>query len=245
MPYPARFKGKPRFGASAGITEADMMRKRRVDPTNRTPNGQEKPVLTRRWWRPWLRRLEHALAGTSLIAILLTVTPLCDRYYRSLDCQTPLEPSKYILCLGGNPSRIIEAVRLLREGAAPRLVVSNHGAAAHLMRDVAIDWGAPPDRVLIDDQSTRTLDHPDAIRRSIGLNPARDRCIIVTSYAHMARSKACFERAGYRHIILREPRWEREVRLHQRMGWKARFRVMPQLVYETAAWVEYWFRGAV
>lgn len=177
--------------------------------------------------------------------VLAVVTPVTTWVYNTMDCQDQLAPARYIICLGGNPSRVIEAARLLKEGHADKLIVSNNDRGSARMRDLAIAWGAPPESVLVDNLSFKTLDHPEAIRQAVGLDPANDVCIIVTSYTHMARSRACFERAGYRHILMREPRWERQFRPARGLGWKGRFLVLPKLVYEGAAWVEYWVRGVV
>lgn len=204
-----------------------------------------RPSARRRRGRLVIRWIEHLLAATTVGLVLAVVTPVTMWVYDAMDCQDQLAPVRYIICLGGDPSRVIEAARLLKEGHADKLIVSNHDRASARMRDLAIEWGAPAESVLVDNRSFKTLDHPEAIRQAVGLDPANDVCIIVTSYTHMARSKACFERAGYRHILMREPRWERQFRTAQGLGWKGRFLVLPKLVYEGAAWVEYWVRGAV
>jgi len=215
----------------------------RNDPA--TQNDTTRPSLLRRRGRIVLRWIEHVLAATMIGVVLAVATPVTNWVYDAMDCQDQIAPARYIICLGGNPSRVIEATRLLREGYADKLIVTNHDRASQRMRNLAIDWGAPADSVLVDSQSYKTLDHPDAIRRAVGLDPAKDVCIIVTSYTHMARSRACFERAGYRHILMREPRWERQFRTAQGLSWKGRFLILPNLVYEGAAWVEYWVRGVV
>jgi uncharacterized SAM-binding protein YcdF (DUF218 family) len=204
-----------------------------------------RPSVLRRRGLLAVRWVEHLLAATMVSVILAVATPITTWVYDALDCQDPISPARYIICLGGNPSRVIEGARLLQEGYADKLIVSNHKRASRRMRDLAIEWGAPANSVLIDDQSYKTLDHPDAIRNAVGVDPANDVCIIVTSYTHMARSKACFERAGYRHLVMQEPRWERQFRAAQGLSWKGRFLVLPQLVYEGAAWVEYWARGVI
>jgi uncharacterized SAM-binding protein YcdF (DUF218 family) len=173
----------------------------------------------------------------------LVFTPATQWLYDALDRQTPLAKAKYIVCLGGDPARVIEGCRLLSEGYGEKLILSNHDEFADQMLVLARDWGAPVDRILVDRKSWVTLDHPASIRE-LGVNPVADACIIVTSYTHLARSQACFTRAGYRHLIMREPRWERQFR-PRGGGWKHRFRILPGVLYEYAAWVEYYLRGAV
>ncbi|MCG8406002.1 MAG: YdcF family protein [Phycisphaerales bacterium] len=195
--------------------------------------------------RRLVRWAEHLLATSFLIILLMVFTPATAWLYDSIDCQDELAKARYIICLGGDPDRVIEAARLLQEGWGEELIVSNHGHAAVMMRNLAVEWGAPPERILIDDKSTRTLDHPGSIQREVGVDPENDVCIIVSSYTHLPRSKACFEKDGYRHVIMREPRWERQFRGREGANWKGRILIFPYLVYEGAAWVQYWLHGAV
>jgi uncharacterized SAM-binding protein YcdF (DUF218 family) len=189
-----------------------------------------------------LRWIEHILAAAAGLWLLLLVSPLPQWLHTKFDAQGELRPAKYIICLGGDPARIVEATRLLDEGYGERLIVSNNPDAAPLMRRFADEWRGRADRVLIDDGSWRTADHPASIRHTCGVDPANDVCIVVTSYMHLLRSKACFEKAGYRHIIMREPRWDRQFRVRDG-GVKANYWIMPELLYECAALAEYRLRG--
>jgi uncharacterized SAM-binding protein YcdF (DUF218 family) len=193
----------------------------------------------------WLRRFEHAFVFFVLLNIIFIVTPISAWVFKSLDCQDDLRKADYIICLGGNPNRIIESARLLNEGWADKLIVSNHGRFADDMRDVAVEWGADPARIIVDRNSFTTRDHPQGAREAAKLDPSKDICIIVTNYTHMKRSRACFVHAGYEHIIMQEPRWERRGRAPEESSWKSRFLIYPQLVYESAAWLEYKLRGAL
>ena len=192
----------------------------------------------------FLRAAELAFAATGFIALLLVATPVTNWLFDGLDRQTPLARSKYIICLGGDSARIIESARLLSEGYGDYLIVSNHGPFSKYMRELAIEWGADPGRILVDDQSKKTRHHAPSIARNLDVNPTEDSCIIVTSFTHMARSKACFEKAGFRHVIMREPRWERSSRPAERT-WKWRFKVLPDVIYEYAALAEYFIRGDI
>jgi uncharacterized SAM-binding protein YcdF (DUF218 family) len=193
--------------------------------------------------RRWLRWIEHLLAAISALFILMLISPVPSWMRNALDRQSELRPAKYIICLGGAPARVIEGARLLREGFAEKMIVSNNELAAPMMRGLAIDWGAPPDRILVDSHAHKTLDHPGSVQRDCGVDPAQDVCIIVTSYTHMARAKACFEKAGYRHVIMREPRWERQFRPPPEI--KGNLQLLPEVIYEYAALAEYWLRGAI
>jgi len=180
-----------------------------------------------------------------MLTAIFILSPLQNLVYARMDAQDRLVRADYIICLGGDHSRVFEATRLLRDGYAPTMIVSNVGEAAERMRRLAVEWGAPADRVLMDDASRRTSDHPAAVANLANIDIKNDRCIIVTSYAHLARARAVFEAAGYRHLIMQEPRWERESRPADGPGWRGRFLVFPRIVYEGAAWALYWIRGSV
>jgi uncharacterized SAM-binding protein YcdF (DUF218 family) len=209
-------------------------------PARENPAAAGPPGRKRRPWR-FLRWIEHVLASAVALLLLILVSPLPRWLHGQFDCQGPLEPAKYIICLGGDPSRVLEGTRLFLEGYGEKLIVSNNEAGAPMMRALAIDWGAPPDLILVDSHSRRTADHPVSIQGQCGVDPLHDACIVVTSYLHLARSKACFEKAGYRSVIMREPRWERQFRTLG--GWRNRYHFMPALIYECGALVEYWVRG--
>ncbi len=194
-------------------------------------------------WRRLLKWGVRLLAALGLFFAVLLFTPLLDVTYLKFDRQGQLEKSDYILVLGGEPYRMLEAAELWKEGYAPTLVVSNHDEAAEEMRQMAIHWGVPPERVVVDRLSWTTADHPRRIQQATALDPATARCIVVTNFMHMARSQAVFEKAGYRRLIFREPRWTRVKKPPQAV--KSRLRVLPEVIYECAAWVEYWARGWV
>jgi uncharacterized SAM-binding protein YcdF (DUF218 family) len=198
--------------------------------------------------RSWISRIarggELFFAWSGFIALLLVATPLTNWLFDVLACESKLTPAKYIICPGGDAARIIESARLLSEGYGEYLIVSNHGPFTKAMRDLAVEWGADPARILMDNDSVKTRHHARSIIEHLGVDPARDSCIVVTSYTHMARCKACFEKAGFKHLMMREPRWERSTRPIER-NWKWRFKALPELIYEYAAWGEYWVRGEV
>ncbi|MCB9857922.1 MAG: YdcF family protein [Phycisphaerales bacterium] len=182
---------------------------------------------------------------SAILAALFIFSPIFGQVYAEMDAQDPLVRADYIICLGGDSARVIESARLLQEGYAPKMIVSNFGAEAERMRTLAIDWGASADRIVVDAASRRTADHPACVAKAAGIDKANDACIIVTSYTHMRRARAVFEKAGYRHIVMQEPRWERESRDLDGMSWRGRFLVFPKLVYEGAGWLLYWVRGDV
>ena len=173
----------------------------------------------------------------------MIVSPTTHWLYLKLDRQDSLRHADYIICLGGDPYRVLEAVTLLKEGYADKLVLSNFGVAAVGMQNQAIAWGAPVDKIILDTSSHRTADHPAGVVKYAHVDPASDICIIVTSFSHMARSKACFQKGGYQHLIMREPRWERKRASPDE--YQHGFWILPRLLYEYVAWTEYWLLGYV
>lgn len=198
------------------------------------------PTPPRPWVR-WLRRFEHVLASMAVIYLLLLFPPITRWIYAQLDRQDSLRPVQYIICLGGDPGRVIEAARLMNEGYGEKLIVTNHDVASWMMRDLAVDWGVPADRILMDESSWQTKDHPGGVAKNCGVDPRNDTCIIVTSYTHLARSKACFQKYGYQNILMREPRWDRQFR--SRPSFRFIFRMLPEMIYEGGACLEYWICG--
>ena len=196
-----------------------------------------------------IRRIARGFVYLSGVCAILyaacILMPISGSIYLAMDAQDELTTGDFIICLGGDSGRVLEASKLLQEGFAPTLIVTNHGEAAHLMRDQAAEWGAPLERVLVDDTSTRTKDHPDAVATLASIDRSNDTCIIVTSFTHMRRARAVFEKAGYRKIVMQEPRWERQARNWEGMSWRGRFLIFPKLVYEGAGWILYWFGGYV
>lgn len=173
----------------------------------------------------------------------MVLTPLTDRVFFAFDVQDELAPADWIICLGGDAGRAVEASRLLQDGYAPTLIVTNRGPAARRLGRQAIEWGAPADRVLIEDQSSRTADHPALVAQLGGIDIAHDTCIIVTSYTHMARARRIFEDAGYQHLIMREMRWQRQSRPQRNLTWRQRLLVTPSMMYEAAGWCRYLLTG--
>lgn len=227
-------------GADLRSERMTMMTERTTQSTEPDDKPEKAPAAPR-CCRRLIRWIEHLLAGAAALLILFMVSPLPQWLHDGLDRQGELRPAKYIICLGGDPSRVIESVLLLNEGYGQRLILSNNEGGAEKMRHLALEWGAPADKVLLDSSSRRTADHPGSVQRQCGVDPANDDCIIVTSYIHLARSKACFEKFGYRRLTMREPRWERSFR--PTGGWRNHFNYTPQLIYEYAAMLEYWLRG--
>jgi len=186
-----------------------------------------------------------ALAGAALLAAVLIFTPLTDRLYLALDVTSPPTPSDVIVCLGGNPARLLWAVDAYRRGFASRIIVSNRPGAAQWMRDKLLQCGIPRGDIIVDDQAAVTADHPRTIASLAGIDPARTRLLIVTDHEHSRRVAACFRKAGYRHLSIVGAgfRLRQDGPFQMRCRW--RLLALPQILYEYAALVQYWLQGRI
>ncbi len=176
---------------------------------------------------------------------VLAFTPLGYQLGRALIVVDPIAKSDYIVVLGGDNSRAVEAAQLYREGWAPKVIVTSN-RDAKLLGAVAKAYGVPEADLVIDDTSRRTADHPGAVGKLEGIDRRRSRLIVVTTAFHTSRAKACFVRAGYRNIRMRIPRWEAGGEYEApRRGFTSPIRDLPAIVYELLAWVRYKLSGWV
>jgi len=98
--------------------------------------------------------------------------------------------------------RLVCGMRLVRNGAAPILVVS--GGAGHpfgpakpeadTMREFAIEFGIPPSAILTEGRSRTTVGNAVEVRR---LLPNTRRIVLVTDASHLPRSAAVFRKQGF------------------------------------------------
>jgi uncharacterized SAM-binding protein YcdF (DUF218 family) len=95
-------------------------------------------------------------------------------------------------------ARVREAVRVY-ELIAPRWVISTGGiptpTCAELMKSRLVEFGVPPNRVLLEDKSRTTRDEAVFVAEMLGTMGARQ-TVIVTSDVHMPRSLAAFRAVG-------------------------------------------------
>lgn len=100
--------------------------------------------------------------------------------------------------------RVVRAVELLRQGVAPRMVLSGKGPGrgpglrlpveAVAMRELALSLGAPAEQVFLEEESDSTLQN--AFFTKVRLLEPKDwrRLVLVTSEWHLARARLTFER---------------------------------------------------
>jgi uncharacterized SAM-binding protein YcdF (DUF218 family) len=148
--------------------------------------------------------------GTRATASLI-VRPLEEHYPRPA---LPLAPHEAIVVLAGGShvgrgdpaaillgtrtlDRLVQGLRLHRQGAAPLLVVSGRGSRipeAESMRALAVELGVPAAEVLVEARSRTTAENAREVRR---LLPRAQRIVLVTSALHLRRATLHFRRAGF------------------------------------------------
>lgn len=114
-------------------------------------------------------------------------------------------------------ARLEEGIRLVREGAAGRLVVSGGAdpvegeAEAELMARIAVERGLEPDQVLVEPRATSTRENLEYSRRLLD-EAGAESMIIVSEPFHLPRAALTARRLGIEHGVApsascRERRW--------------------------------------
>jgi uncharacterized SAM-binding protein YcdF (DUF218 family) len=166
--------------------------------------------------------------------LLVSFTPLPNVLNRWAGVSARLQPAAAIVVLGGGMEgdealstsslrRTIHGITLFQRGFAPLLVFSGptsrpHGREeAEVRAEMARLLGVSPAAVLT--ETTARTTRAEAVRMAALLQPMGvSTILLVTSYAHMARSRQLFENVGFTvqpapvddisHVRNPEARWE-------------------------------------
>ena len=209
------------------------------------PPAQTAPPRRRGPVRRLYTLVRSILALGMLAIVLLIVTPIPEKLYEWLDVTSPPAKSDYIVCLGGDPARLIWAVEAYRHGYAPRIIVTNKPEAVAWMKDRLVECGIPKSAIDIDSASSTTADHPAAIAQLPGIDPARQRFMLVTDYEHSRRAAACFRHGGYVHVSVYGAGFHLRQNPEPIKSWRWRIMELPTLLYEYAALTQYWLQGRI
>jgi uncharacterized SAM-binding protein YcdF (DUF218 family) len=96
--------------------------------------------------------------------------------------------------------RLVHAVALYKAGKADYLLLTGGAAPgsrseAHLMRDLLVIMGVPPEAMILEDQSANT--HENAVKSAKTLGKlGMNRILLVTSAFHMPRAVPLFRKQG-------------------------------------------------
>jgi len=116
-------------------------------PTAAMPTKRKLPRLCLRCIH-WI----ICLAAISLAAIIFT--PAGDRLGDALKSIDAPAKADFIVVLGGDHERAVEAARLYREGCAPRVIVSCDGPGADDLAEAAVAYGVPQSAIMVDRQAS-------------------------------------------------------------------------------------------
>lgn len=103
--------------------------------------------------------------------------------------------------VGGN--RVLKAVRLYQRGAAPIIIMTGGSGdffdpsfkEAVLMKDLAIEFGVPKDKIIIETESRNTRENVVYTKRLLDKVNAK-KIILVTAAFHVPRSYALLRKVG-------------------------------------------------
>lgn len=204
------------------------------------PNGRHRLKQTILVVLLALQLVVDVVVAAVLVCLL---TPLGDRIGQDFVQVDPPARADYVVALGGDTSRAVEAARLMRNGLADALIVTSTGADAFNLARAAETYGVPASKILIDDKACCTADHPRTVADLPGVDRTA-RFLIVTSPHHTARARVCFAKAGYDNIALHTMSWRAGgefARDNRNMNYRAINLV--ETVYETLAWGMYKLKG--
>lgn len=178
------------------------------------------------------------------ICLVFVFTPAGDWLGDALIDVDQLSKADYIVVLGGNYERGVEAASLYRDRWAPKVIVTSSKQGVGGLVDLVKAYGVPDDDILIDGQATRTLDHPETVAALPGVDKKTDKFIVLTSSYHTSRSRACFKRYGYEHVCMQSPGWRARGRYTGVTShWTQRAETLTTKLYEVLAWTMYRLRG--
>lgn len=169
----------------------------------------------------WPKKGKRFLLTGVVILYLFSFSPFAqlmlwplERPYPTISESALQKKIKWVVVLGGgsrlNPSltatdqlddsslrRLLEGIRLCRHLPKARLILSggnNQGKTpvARIMREVALNFGLPPSRLILEESSWDTSDEARLLKKRLGQDPF----YLVTSAGHMPRSMAMFKKVG-------------------------------------------------
>ncbi len=165
----------------------------------------------------------HILFWLGFLALyLFSIEPVRDVLLEPLESKYPLAQSSdlkadAIVVLSGDVrkrlssrsdievdgNRVLKGIRLYKSGAAPIVVMTGGSGKlfdqsfkeAVLMRDLAIDFGVPREKIIIETESRNTRENAVYTKRLLDkLNIKK--VILITTASHLPRSCALFQKVG-------------------------------------------------
>ncbi|GAK53492.1 hypothetical protein U14_04757 [Candidatus Moduliflexus flocculans] len=104
---------------------------------------------------------------------------------------------------GDNSERILEGIRLIKQGVADKLILSGGSGSltdqtkseARMLRQFAMDFGIPEEQILLEPDSRNTYENAvetAKLMRQHGISSV----ILITTASHLPRAMGCFRKVG-------------------------------------------------
>lgn len=191
------------------------------------------------------RAVRATLAAAMLVLLVLVFTPIPETVYNWLDVAS-LQPEKadVIIVCGGRHERLLWAAELFDRGLASRVIVSNAPGAAQHMQGLLARCGVPRTSIGVDAKSYTTFDHPASIAKLPGIDPQRQRFIVITDHEHSRRVAGVFRSQGYNHFTIYAG--PHPLKMGERpIMWRWRILYLPRIAYECAGLLQYKVQGKI
>jgi len=135
--------------------------------------------------------LKRTLLVLGILFLLLAVAAwMFPRRFLTVD-SGPVSAEVMVLLGGGPRERFEHAVKLFKDGAAPRIIISGYGDC-EINRHLLINAGVPAAAIAMENKSRTTRENAQLTVTLLREQKVK-RVIIVTSWYHSRRALACFE----------------------------------------------------
>lgn len=195
-----------------------------------------------------MKRLWLLIVPLLFLALFILRGPVLTGLADHLIVNDTIKPADVIIVLSGddNGERVAEAVKLYREGRAPKIIMSGGPlawrlTAAEWMKKQAVYEGVPASAILLQDRSRSTIDDAQftkGLLKGLGAKSV----ILVTSPTHTRRAKMVFQKnlAGSGIKVAVRPVRQSEF---DRQGWWRRHQDTQWVIWEYVSLAYYFMKG--
>jgi uncharacterized SAM-binding protein YcdF (DUF218 family) len=180
--------------------------------------------------------IKRTVLGLLVLLVLLAVVALIfPQPFLTVD-SGPVNAEVIVMLGGGSQERYERAVKLFKDRAAPRIIVSGYGDG-EINRRLLVAAGVPVKAIELENKSRTTRENAQFTVELLREQKLK-RVIIITSWYHSRRAQACFEHYGPELKVYSRPSYLASARAdwsHHRTGNRIRLEYVKLLGY----WVRY------
>jgi uncharacterized SAM-binding protein YcdF (DUF218 family) len=180
--------------------------------------------------------IKRTVLGLVVLFLLLAVAAwIFPRQFLTVD-SGPANAEVIVLLGGGSHERFECVVKLFKDRAAPRIIVSGYGDC-EINRFLLVNAGVPAQAIQLENKSRTTRENAQFTIKLLREQKVK-RVIIVTSWYHSRRALACFRHYAPEIRFYSRPSYAASASAdwsHNRIGSRARLEYMKLLGY----WVRY------